>query len=225
MFDKIFDSILQDTITFYNILAILITSFVLGFTLSLVYLFIKRKKGYSPSFPLTLIVLPIVVSIIIILVGNNTARAFSLAGIFALTRFRSEQKDTQDITYIFLTVAIGLATGLGYIGYAVLITLFICLILIVIHLTNYSRPSKNIMDLKIIIPENLNFENVFDDIFKKYCKSVYLKKVKSTDFGSTFELKYTITLLNNVSTKEFIDELRTRNGNLNILLTNKRNED
>ena len=215
-----FDSILPDSgIDFLSILIIIFTSIVLGLILALTYIFTHRKESYSPSFTTTLILLPTVVSIIIVLVSNNIARAFSLAGIFALTRFRSEQQDTKDIAYVFTTIAIGLSTGLGYIAYGVLITLILCLLLIILDVSKFSMLGNKSKTLKIIIPEDLNFDNLFDDIFEKYCRSYQLNKSRTTDFGTLFELTYTIVFKKNISEKAFIDEIRTRNSNLNVILT------
>jgi hypothetical protein len=111
-----FESILPDTsIDITTILIIIAVSIILSLALAATYIFTHRKTGFNSSFPMTLIILPVVVAIIIVLVSNNVARAFSLAGIFTLTRFRSEQQDTKDIAYLFVTIAIGLSTGLGYI--------------------------------------------------------------------------------------------------------------
>ncbi len=215
-----FDSILPDSgIDFLSIIIIIFTSIVLGLILALTYIFTHRKESYSPSFTTTLILLPTVVSIIIVLVSNNIARAFSLAGIFALTRFRSEQQDTKDIAYVFTTIAIGLSTGLGYIAYGVLITLILCLLLIILDISKFSMLGNKSKTLKIIIPEDLNFDNLFDDIFEKYCRSYQLNKSRTTDFGTLFELTYTIVFKKNISEKAFIDEIRTRNSNLNVILT------
>ncbi len=222
--DNIFDSILKQNLDVLTIFIVIIASALLGLVLSGAYLLIKRKDGYAVDFPLTLIILPVIVAMIIMLVGNNTARAFSLAGIFALTRFRSEPKDTIDITYIFICVAIGLANGLGYIGYAVLFTIIIILILIALYFSKFGAPSLRIMNLKIVIPEDINYENLFDETIKLYCLEYRLKKVRTTDFGTMFELTYTIKMKKDADQKKFIDELRVKNGNLPITLTVKRFE-
>lgn len=218
-----FESILPDTgIDTLSIIIIIFTSIILGLCLAGSYIFTHRKESYNSSFTTTLIVLPVVVSIIIVLVSNNVARAFSLAGIFALTRFRSEQQDTKDIAYIFSTIALGLSAGLGYIGYGVIITLILCLLLIVLDLCNFSKIGNKIKTLKVIVPEDLNYDGLFDDIFEKYCKSVVLNKTRTTDFGTLFELTFSVVFKNRINEKEFIDEIRTRNSNLNVVLTLKK---
>jgi uncharacterized membrane protein YhiD involved in acid resistance len=153
------------------------------------------------------------------LVSNNLARAFSLAGVFTLVRFRTAIADSRDITYILSSVGIGLAAALGYIDYAMLITGFIATILLLLHAFNLDKDKNNHAKLRIVIPENLNYSNVFDEVFKVYVHSHQLQKVKTTDFGTMFELTYLIKLKNNVDQKAFLDELRVRNGNLSITLT------
>lgn len=201
--------------------AIIVTlvSLVLGLLLSVVYIFTHRKCGYMPSMPTTLIILPVVVSTVIMLVGTNYASAFALAGVFTLVRFRSEPGDPKDISYIFATVSTGLCAGMGFVLYSVLICLVLCVILLVIYFTKYGEVKKTDLKLKILIPEDLNYEDAFDDIFTKYNVKASLDKVKTADFGTIYELVYRLSVPNDFKQKEFIDDLRIRNGNLNIILT------
>ena len=202
-------------------LAILVTlvALALGIFLSVIYIFTHRKCGYMASMPTTLIVLPVVVSTVIMLVGTNYASAFALAGVFTLIRFRSEPGDPKDISYIFASVSAGLCAGMGFVLYAVIICLLIGIILSVIYLTNYGEVKKTDLKLKVLVPEDLNYENAFDDLFTKYGVKATLDKVKTADFGTIYELVYRLNVPVDFKQKEFIDELRTRNGNLNIILT------
>jgi hypothetical protein len=209
----------MDLLTLENILYVLITSTVLGGILSWVFIYTHKKTVYDHSFSMTLFLLPLVISIIIMLVSNNIAQAFSLAGVFALVRFRTAIADSRDITYILGSVGIGLSSALGYIGYAVVITLFIGALLMLVNLFKLDKDRTNHAKLKIVIPENLNYSDVFNDIFKKYTLSYQLQKVKTTDFGTMFELTYFIKMRDSVDQKSFLDELRVRNGNLSITLT------
>ena len=201
--------------------AILVTlvSLGLGVFLSLIYLFTHRKNGFMPSMPTTLIILPVVVSTVIMLVGTNYASAFALAGVFTLIRFRSEPGDPKDISYIFAIVSAGLCCGMGFVLYAVAICLLLGVILLVLYFLKFGEVKKTNLKLKILIPEDLNFENAFDDIFTKYNVKAALDKVKTADFGTIYELIYRLNVPSDFKQKEFIDELRTRNGNLNIILT------
>ena len=214
-----FTTIEMTELTLVNILLVLTTATVLGGVLSFVFVFTHKKTVYDHAFSVTLLMLPLVISIIIILVSNNLARAFSLAGVFTLVRFRTAIADSRDITYILSSVGIGLAAALGYIDYAMLITGFIATILLLLHAFNLDKDKNNHAKLRIVIPENLNYSNVFDEVFKIYVHSHQLQKVKTTDFGTMFELTYLIKLKNNVDQKAFLDELRVRNGNLSITLT------
>ncbi|MBM6861944.1 DUF4956 domain-containing protein, partial [Clostridium saudiense] len=132
MLENLMTSINTGTFTLSNVLIVIGTSIVLGLGICLTYIKTHKKEGYVPSFTITLIMLPVIISIIILLVGNNVARAFSLAGAFSIIRFRSAPGDPKDISYIFFTLAVGLASGMGFIGYAVLFTIILCLVMIIL---------------------------------------------------------------------------------------------
>lgn len=219
MLENLMTSINTGTFTLSNILIVIGTSIVLGLAICLTYIKTHKKEGYVPSFTITLIMLPVIISIIILLVGNNVARAFSLAGAFSIIRFRSAPGDPKDISYIFFTLAVGLASGMGFIGYAVLFTIILCLVMIIIDVTKFASPKSKSLELKITVPENLNYEGVFEDILEKYTVNWNLARVRTRDFGSLFELSYRVSMKPEENTKKFIDELRCRNGNLNIILT------
>ncbi len=206
-------------ITYTTVLIVLVMTTLLGMLLSLALAYIRRKEGYDRSFVVTLLLLPLIISIIIMLVSDNVARAFSLAGVFTLVRFRTTISDTKDITFVFSTVAIGLATGMGYIGYAMIITAFIIAVLLLIHVFKLDEIKDNHAKLKIVVPESLNYVGAFEPVLIEYCSHAKLKKVKTTDFGTTFELTYLINMKSGINQKSFIDDLRVINGNLNIILT------
>jgi hypothetical protein len=202
-----------------GILLVLTTSTILGGLISLVYVLTHRKTVYDQSFSMTLFLMPVVISVIVLLISDNLARAFSLAGVFTLVRFRTAIADSRDITYILSTVGIALASAMGLIGIAILIALFISVLLFMLHVLRLDKDSTSHAKLKIIIPENLNYANAFDDVFKTYVMSYKLQKVKTTDFGTMFELTYLIKSKPDIDQKAFLDELRVRNGNLSITLT------
>lgn len=218
MLDTILTSTTGESLTLTNTLIILVVSIILGLIISISYMKTSKEEAVTSGFAITLIMLPAIISIIILLVGNNVARAFSLAGAFSIIRFRSEPKDPKDISYIFFTLAVGLSAGMGYILYAILFTIILCLIMFVLKFINYAEPDKSCLELRITIPENLNYENVFDDVLKKYTSSWKFKKVKTKEFGSLFEITYTV-VMKNENQKKFIDELRCRNGNLGVILS------
>lgn len=218
MLDTILTSTTGESLTLANTLIIIGASIILGLIISISYMKTSKEEVVTSGFAVTLIMLPAIISIIILLVGNNVARAFSLAGAFSIIRFRSEPKDPKDISYIFFTLAVGLSAGMGYVGYAVLFTIILCLIMFILKIINYGEADKSFFELRITIPENLNYENIFDDVLKKYTSSWKFKKVKTKEFGSLFEITYTV-VMKNENQKKFIDELRCRNGNLGVVLS------
>lgn len=179
----------------------------------------NKTRGYSQNFSLTLVIVPTVIAIIVLLIGSNVARAFSLAGAFSMIKFRSAPGDPKDISYILFTMAAGLACGVGAFGFAALFTIFLCALMFVLNIVNFGAEKGNQKLLKIIIPEDLDYEGVFDSVFSYYATEYQLIKVKTTDLGSLFQLSYIITMKNKISEKEFLDALRCRNGNLNITLS------
>jgi len=220
MLDTLFNTTTASTtISLTDSLITIMVSFILGAIISLTYMKTSNKGRYSRNFSLTLIIIPTVIAIIVFLIGNNVARAFSLAGAFSLIKFRSAPGDPKDISYVLFTMAAGLACGVGLFGYGVLFTIFLCTLMILLHLVNFGVSKTSQKLLKITIPEDLDYEGVFDDIFLEYTKGHELIKVRTTDLGSLFQIVYTVVLDNSTSQKAFLDALRCRNGNLNITLS------
>ncbi len=194
-----------------------ISSIILGILTSLIYMITRRKEGYSQSYVMTMIMLPAIVALILLLI-NTTYGALSLAGAFTLVRFRSVPGDPRDIAYIFYSMATGVACGMGYIGFAVVFFLILGAILFISDTINFGGCKINHMTLKITIPENLDYKGVFDPVLSKYTTFYKLRRVKTTNFGTLFELIYSIDVKDEINQKQFIDELRALNGNLNINL-------
>lgn len=216
MLDTIISSTTGESFTLTNTLIILGVAIILGVLISIVYM--KTNKVYTEAFPLTLIMLPVIISIIILLVGNNVARAFSLAGAFSIIRFRSAPGNPKDLSYVFFTLAVGLALGMGYIGYGVLFTIILCVVMIILAKINFGDTKGNKLKLKITIPENMNYEDAFNDILDRFTTSWKLVGVKTKEFGALYELSYEV-VMNPGTQKQFMDEVRTRNGNLTVSLT------
>lgn len=206
------------SLSFYGAVSVVACALILGFVISLVYIFTHKREGYSAGFTVTVIMLTGIIAMIILLIGNNVAKAFSLAGAFSLVRFRSEPKNPKDIAYVFFALSIGLACGMGYLGYAVFFCVMISMVLILIYLTGFPKRS-NAMSIKITIPENVDYVGLFDDIFETYTNSFRFKKVKTIDFGSLFQIEYALEMKRDASHKEFLDKIRCRNGNMNVSLS------
>lgn len=225
MLDSLFSTTAEDNITLTALLAAIGASLVLGLIISLVYLLTHKKEGYASSFIVTMIMLPTIISVLILLIGSNVARAFSLAGAFSLIRYRSAPGDPKDIAYVFFTMAVGLACGMGFIPYAFVFTAIMCLVMVILHYTKFGNTSSSHMQLSITVPENLNYQGLFDDLLDKYTDSWKLRRVKTSDFGTLFDVVYHIHMKSSADQKKFIDELRCRNGNLTVALTLKEYED
>jgi hypothetical protein len=218
MFESIFASYDEAAITLLGLLAALGIALALGLLISVVYMKTHKTKNPSQSFALTLVLLPAVITIIILLVGNNVARAFSLAGAFSIIRFRSAPGDPKDITYVLFSMAVGLAAGMGFILYATVVGVALCAVMVLLGICKYGRPKGTEKILKITVPENLDFQGAFDGVMRKYTLSFEMRKIKTADLGSLYELNYAVVTKDGISEKDFIDELRCRNGNLNITL-------
>jgi len=218
MIESLIDVTATGGIKVTHMLMVLGCAIGLGLVVSLVYMFVNRKEKYSRGLAFTLIMLPAITSTIILLC-NTMVTAFSIAGAFSIIRFRSTQGNPKDLAFIFSTLAIGLACGKGYILAALILVVVICAVMIVLSLIGFATPRSLKKALKITLPESLNYEGVFDEVFDKYLVSNRLVKVKSTNFGTMFDVSYEIAFKKDVSHKEFIDELRALNGNLNISIS------
>ncbi len=174
-----------------------------------------RNKS-SKSFLISLILLPVIVETVIIMVNGNVGTGVAVMGAFSLVRFRSVPGKAKDIASIFLAMTAGLTCATGFVAIALLFTIFVGVVTIVASVIFIK--DHNAMELHITVPESLNFHGVFDDIFKKYTNSYRLTKVKTSNMGSLYKLLYKVDLKDNSQAKDFIDELRCRNGNLEIAL-------
>lgn len=209
MFSSILDS---NNLSIISSLICMATALILGGIVA----FIHRNS--SKDFLITLVTLPLIVQVVIIMVNGNLGTSVAILGAFSLIRFRSLQCNSKELLVIFLTMAIGLATGMGYILFACVFTLIACLTVLLLNKVLVGKKTKQ---LKIVIPEDLDYEEVFDDVFKKYTCNVRIIKCKTINMGSLYELTYEISFKNNIKSKDFIDELRVRNGNLKIVLTHE----
>ena len=227
IFNRVFDDQSAANLDFPSVgqvLACVLSALVLGVLIGLVYMFTHRKTGYSQSYVLAMPMLSGLVATIIVmmcLLANSTigiTASISLTGAFSLVRFRSAPGDPRDIAYIFFAMVMGTTCGIGFIGYACLIFLILAAVLVFFNLINFAAPKTQDMTLKVTIPENLNYNGLFDQVFEKYTTSFVLRRVKTTDFGTLFDLIYSVRVKTDADQKKFIDEIRALNGNLNVTL-------
>ncbi|RIX52791.1 DUF4956 domain-containing protein [Paenibacillus nanensis] len=206
-------------LTLSHSLITIATSIALGALISFTYMKTSNRNAYSQNFALTMMLLPAIVAIIILLIGSNIARAFSLAGAFSIIRFRSAPGDPKDIAYVLFTMAAGLAVGVGSFGYAVLFTVLLCALMFILSCFKFGQRKTTERLLKVTIPEDLSYEEAFAEVFMTYDIAYELKKVRTTELGSLYELVYSVTMDNQIDQKSFLDAIRCRNGNLDITLT------
>lgn len=220
MLQSIFSGIYNPAIgiTLETFLISIIVALVLGAVMAAIYCF---RSQHSRSFVVTLALLPATVAVVIMLVNGNLGAGVAVAGTFSLVRFRSTPGTAKEITAIFLAMAVGLACGMGYPAFAALFCILMCAVSMLYALTNFGgqRNGQLRRVLRITVPENLDYPTVFDDLFEKYTSKIQLTEVKTTNLGSLNRLTYELTLQKTGTEKDFIDELRCRNGNLEISMS------
>ncbi|SFN47757.1 protein of unknown function [Pseudobutyrivibrio sp. UC1225] len=187
---------------------------ILGLIISFTY--IKTGKN-SKNFARTLIILPSLVCLVMLAVNGNFGTSLAVVGAFSLVRFRSLQGSSRDIGFIFFTMTVGIICAIGELPLALLVTAFICAIHMVLFYTNFAANDVDEKDLRVTIPENLDYSDIFDDIFERYTKSYKQVAVKTTNMGSMYEINYRVKLNDEKQEKSFIDEIRMRNGNLTVV--------
>lgn len=190
-------------------------SVLLGVLVACVHMY---RNTYSQSFIVTLTILPILVQSVIMLVNGNVGTGIAVLGAFSLIRFRSVAGGAREISSIFWSMGIGLATGMGYLMYALIFSAFVAVVLIVLTRTRFGSKSKVAeRSLRISIPEDIDYANLFDDLLQSYGYEISLEQVRTTNMGSLMELRYYIKLKNVEQEKELIDAIRTKNGNLPVI--------
>ncbi len=190
------------------------TALLLGLIIALVYM---SDGKYTKNFTVSLVILPALIQTIITMVNGNLGTSVAVLGAFSLVRFRSVPGNSKDISYIVFAMAVGLATGVGFVSFAALMTLVIGVTFLILSKTKFGEQKTLEKELKITIPENIDYTNIFDDLFTKFTKKISLETVKTTNLGSMYELHYKVILKDNSEEKKLIDELRCRNGNLPIV--------
>ena len=204
------------TIELSSILICTLVSLLLGFVIAHTH---KKTSKYSKDFLITLAILPVLVQTIMIMVNGNLGTSIAIVGAFSLVRFRSLPGTSKEILSVIFAMTVGLATGMGQVIYAIIITLIVSIAIIIFSKVDILALNKEEKILKIVVPESMDYTTMFDEIFEKYTKENHLENVKTTNMGSLFDLTYRITLANGVNEKEFIDAIRVKNGNLKVMLS------
>lgn len=220
LFKGLFDTDMTAIISVSDFLLCVATALVIGIIMAAAYMVHTR---YTKSFVATLAMLPAVVCVVIMMVNGNVGTGVAVAGAFSLVRFRSVPGTAKEIGALFLAMGAGLIAGMGYLAFAFLFTLILGGIMVLYNSIDFSSQKQNsrYKTLHITIPEDLDYTGVFDDLFSRYTTACELTNVKTTNMGSLFKLTYQMTLRSPNAEKVLIDELRCRNGNLEISVSNQ----
>ena len=221
MLDIITGSVTNGAPTFGILLICTACSLVFGFAIAMAYMF---RNKYSKSLAVTLVVIPAIVQIIIMLVNGNIGAGVAVAGAFSLVRFRSLPGNARDIGCLFFAMALGFVTGMGFLFYAFIFLLLVGGAIALLSFARFGQGESDSRVLRITIPEDIDCDGLFDEIFEKHTQSAELEKVKTTNMGSLYELTYLVRMKPAAMPKAFIDDLRCRNGNLNILLSREQRD-
>ena len=218
LFRGLFDTDMTSVISVRDFLLCVGVSLVIGLLLSLTCMYRSR---YTKSFVLTLALLPAVVCVVIMMVNGNVGAGVAVAGAFSLVRFRSAPGTAKEITMLFIAMGTGIVTGMGYLGFAVLFALIMCLFAALYSGLDFGakKNTARYKTLHITIPEDLDYTGVFEEILEEYASSWELVRVKTTNLGSMFRLTYDLVLRDGAKEKDMIDALRCRNGNLEITVS------
>ena len=218
IFKGIFDSDTMQVVSVSDFMLCVGVALLAGLIIALGYM---RKTKYTKSFVVTLAILPAVVCVVIMMVNGNVGAGVAVAGAFSLVRFRSVPGTAKEIGTIFLAMGAGLIAGMGYLGFSVLFTVIMSLVVMVYNSFGFGaeRNMSKYKTIKITIPEDLDYTGVFEDIFSEYATRQELVQVKTTNMGSMFKLTYDVVLKDLSKEKEMIDDIRCRNGNLEVLVS------
>lgn len=192
-----------------------LTALILGIVISIIYHITAEESG---KFTVVIAAMPLLISAVILIVNGNLGTSVAVLGAFGLVRFRSAAGTAWEIAFLFFSMAVGLAVGMGFISLAVIITLVVGTTLLLLDRVGYGQGSSRQRDLKITIPEDLNYPGIFDDLFLQYTNKAVFRRIKTTNMGTMYELNYRVELRNPSEEKELIDQIRCRNGNLSVVL-------
>ena len=215
MFNSIFDQTATG-LSFTTALICAAVAIALGVAIAVTHM---KTSQTTKGFLITLATLPLLVMAVMIMINGNLGTSIAILGAFSLIRFRSIQGQAKELRSVFFAMTIGLACGMGHVLFAVAITIAAIIVILLFSYTNILEPNKKNRVLKIVIPEDLDYEESFDEIFKKYTSKATLVKMKTMNMGSLYKLTYDISLKPGVKEKEFLDEIRVKNCNLKVLLS------
>ena len=217
MFSNILTAETTETMATAGVMICIGASLALGIIVSLVYKY--AENGAKKDFLITLAVLPVLVQTVIMMTSGNLGSAVAVMGAFSLVRFRSAPGSAREILFIFYAMAVGLCCGIGQIALAAVITVVVAVFLALLLKSPLGKPDDRIRNLKIRMPEDEDYTSIFTDVFERYTEHVRRRSVRTVNLGSMLDVEYDIRLKDVALEKQFLDELRVRNGNLKVILS------
>lgn len=211
-------TVLPTELTMSKVFITLLFSTLLGLAIGCLYIYTFKGNYYSQTFVQTLVIVSVVISMIILIIGSNVARAFSLAGALSIVRFRSAIRDPRDVAFIFFCMGTGLACGASFFLPAALFVVMLSITIIVFYKTNFGKKEVVKKQLRITLPESINQDGLFDEIFKEFLDEHSLIGIKTSNMGTLYELRYLVSMKKDKNEKDLLDEIRVCNGNLNVTL-------
>lgn len=217
-FERILDSDVALDINITGFLLIVFSALLCGLCLSALYIYNRRDEIAARGLALALVIVPMAAAVVIAMVGRNIATGLGLSGIFVLVRFRSGPVPIKDLAYLFAAICCGVLSGCGYVGYGLIFAVIVLAVLFTLEHYRWGEDQAGSMILKIWIPENLDYQDVFEPVLEKYTDRSKLLMVRTTDFGSMCELRYRIIPKKDMDQKKLLDDIRMKNGNMNVVL-------
>ncbi len=205
-------------LTFGQLLFTVAMAAVMGLMIAAVYKYTNSSMEYTQEFAVTLVMMSVIIAIVVAAIGGNVASAFSFAGVLSIIRFRTVMGSPRDVAFVLFSVSAGLCVGVGAYLYAAVASAALFVLVILMYVFNLFAPKGSAKRLKITIPENMNYEGIFEEIIDRYCTRHRLVKVENADLGTLFELVYEVEVKKGANEKAFLDEIRCKNGNLSISL-------
>lgn len=216
---KLSSSDILSTFSLWEAVIALGLSFVLSLLVGVFYRITHRGTSYSQSYVQTMVMMSFTVAIIMLIIGSNIARAFSLVGALSIIRFRNAMKETRDVGFIFLAMAIGMACGTRFYVLAVLFTAFACFAIYLMYRLNVGASTREEMLLKVFLPASENYQEAFGDVFSQYLESFKLMTIETAREGMFNELTYSVRLRSTAQQQALLDEIRKRNGGAKVTLS------
>jgi uncharacterized membrane protein YhiD involved in acid resistance len=204
--------------TVLDVALVLTLSFVLSSAIGWIYQVTHRGTSYTQSFVFTLVLNGMVVALVMLIVGSDIARAFSLVGALSIIRFRNAVKETRDVGFIFFTMAVGMAIGTRFYLLGIIATIFISLVIVLMNRFNWFSKEMSSQILRILVPDGLPFDTVFDRVFLKYTQSSDLISADTVESGLFTELTYSVGLKRSTAVEDFLTEIKKLNGNYQVSL-------